>query len=200
MIFSHSLNSLFSIIWILSYHRQCILNVSSFPSQAGHCNHGDLSDKNSLHGQIGSGSLYNSNLQVQINSIPLEREKKFFMDGNKEYNVKMDFVPTPILEDDEDSFFKGFLFRLSGLHNENVYGSLSVNDDDKKAQVKSFGCSDYISAVTHTNADLKSSVELKLEYVGDIPASLLLEVTVVVDGKPDKWFYDKYQLEVGLDE
>lgn len=199
MIFSHTLNSLFSIIWILSSF-QCARNAYSFPSQAGHCNYGDLSDKNSLHGQIGNGSLYNGYLQVQINSTLLESDKKLFIHGNKEYNVKMDFVPTLILEDDEDSYFKGFLFRLSGLHDENVYGSLSVNDDDKKAQIKSFGCSDYISAVTHTNADLKSSIELKLEYVGDVPASLLLEVTVVVDGKPDKWFYDKYQLEVGLDE
>ena len=174
----------------------------AYSSHAGHCKSGDLKGKRSGHGEDGNGSLSNGSLQVKFDSIPLNPEGVFILNPDQEYTITLDFESVPI---DSSYYFKGFLFRLSGINNENTNGVLFYHvseDNDVIQQQDDHGCPDNISALTHTNSKKKKSVEFQLKFVDDRnvllldSANMLLEVTIVVERDANAWFYDAYNLQI----
>ncbi len=182
---------------------QCAQSVNGFPSQAGHCRKGSLSGKFSGHGEEGSGSLSNTSLLVKFDSTPLLSGTTLSLNSNQEYKVSLEFDPLS----KNISFFKGFLFRLSessskssnesGANGENVHNTLSVGGDNK-VQRKTIGCEDDISAVTHVNNNGKRKVEFNFNFENETndETNLLLEVTVVISGAKNDWYYDAFNLQM----
>lgn len=167
---------------------------------------GNLEDKASPHGRRGRGSLLNGSLQVLLRdstttnnttSTTLDPDLPLFIPAYQEYSIILEFIPSPT---SDLTLFKGFLFRLSGVNDESVDGTLYVADDDK-VQELNIGCASTVSAMTHTNNNGKTRVEFNFQYFDEVvPISLLLEVTVVIDREPNNWFYDEYQIEIGDDD
>lgn len=184
-----------------SHHFDVTVMVTAFSQGAGHCDSGDLSTKIiSGHGVSGGGPLTNGSLRVTFtadnnnNNSPLtiQTYATTYLSANTVYNVKLDFSTT-----NPNFFFRGLLFRLSGVGSTtDVEGTLSVGNDSN-VKLKWFGCADGISAVTHANSLDKTLVEFDFEYTQSENADLLLEVTVVRERAWNNWFYSSYNLQIG---
>ncbi len=173
-----------------------ILLVNGFPNFSGHCSSGDLSNKFSGHGNSGSGSLSQGLLEVKFDNYILQPSTVTTLNSNQQYTVTLDFISSSA--SDPSSFFRGFLFRLSGRNNANVEGTFTIRDDDDSGNVQlmPFLCDDGISAITHTSRADKKSVKVNFEYDVIMGTELLLEVTVVRRRTRNEWFYDSFPLEV----
>jgi hypothetical protein len=165
--------------------------VDAFPGAAGHCETGDLSDKNAYqHGTIGGGAISNGQLQVSFDSTKLQTYTTAQLNANQKYEVKLDFSTM-----NSNFFFRGLLFRLSGKNGEDLSGTFSVGDDDN-VQLKS-GCAADVSAMTHNSRIDKTSVTFDFEYTGGTAAEVLLEVTVMREKAANNWFYSPFNIQIG---
>lgn len=196
---------LFSLTTILFHSHH--FDVTAFSQGAGHCDSGDLSNQSfSGHGVSGGGPLSNGSLRVTFTAndsdsgisngshspLTIQTYTTTYLTANTVYNVKLDFSTT-----NPNFFFRGLLFRLSGVGGTtDVEGTLTVGNDSN-VQLKSFGCADGVSAVTHANKLDKTLVEFDFEYTQSENADLLLEVTVVRERALDNWFYSSYNLQIG---
>jgi hypothetical protein len=165
--------------------------VDAFPGAAGHCETGDLSDKNAFqHGTIGGGAISNGQLQVSFDSTKLQTYTTAQLNANQKYAVTLDFATMS-----SSFFFRGLLFRLSGKNGEDLSGTFSVGDDDK-VQLKG-GCAADVSAMTHNSNIDKTSVTFDFEYTGGTAAEVLLEVTVMREKAANNWFYSSFNIQIG---
>ena len=169
-----------------------LLNTSNaYPSGAGHCNEGDLTNKSFFtHGNAGSGSLSNGGLQVKVDANVLNAESKTIVEGGKSYKLVL-----------EGGDFKGFLIRLASPDGRDVYEYLS--ESSSNIQRKRGGlCSSTVAAMTHTSRLSKSSIEIDLivpTLAGNDAFDLRLDVTVVIAngfGSRNAWHYDLFGLAV----
>lgn len=181
-----SITTMMMIIYLLFIiHSVCQFNgVNAFPSGAGHCQEGDLSGKNSIHGNGGGGPLSNGQISVTIGANSIKTWTPTKLEPNKKYRVTLS----------RSLFsFRGLLFRLSSVNGNNVFGTLTPSDDPNVRTLTS-GCAFDVSAVTHTiNLD-KTSVYFDFEYTAGTADNLLLEVTVMISKSPGNWFYSRYEL------
>ena len=143
------ISMIYIYIIIVLFSNVIIHPVDAFPGAAGHCASGDLSGKFSGHGENGGGPLTNGSLRVQFDSTTLETFTTATFNANQVYTVTLDFTTTS-----PTFFFRGILFRLSGVNGENVEGTFSVGGDGN-VQLKS-GCDAGISAMTHNSRDDKT--------------------------------------------
>mmetsp|Transcript_6610 Transcript_6610/g.7185 ORF Transcript_6610/g.7185 Transcript_6610/m.7185 type:complete len:312 (-) Transcript_6610:245-1180(-) len=164
-------------------------SLHAYPSAAGHCNQGSLTNKSfGIHGNTGSGPLSEGSLKVTIGDTILDPDTILNIEPGEEYKVILE-GPT-----------RGFLFRLEALDNRNVYEVFSSSNSDVQRKRGSL-CSTSVAAMTHTNREVKDTIEFDLSFPASTqtPLELRLDVTVVASrssyGSND-WYYDLYNLSV----
>lgn len=160
-----------------------LVAVTPYSFRAGTCGEGKSISKG--HGTLGDSgsSLSTSQLVVDWESTALDPTQVTSIGSASEHTLT--------LRSTDGSSFKGFLIRLSGKGGEDTKSALQVKDSSL-SQDLSF-CPDDIVAITHKNANGKTSVSVGFSF--DTPAELTLEVTVVTTAKIN-WVHDKFDISV----
>jgi hypothetical protein len=182
-------------------------HVAAFPFGAGHCSAG-TAIANAAHGTSGSGSLDNGNYELRIQEIPSADSsassscprKKFKSKRTASLYTGTEYKVT-LKTDDDDGYFRGFLFRLSGKggDEDDIKQAMIVSPDSAAIGKDHTMCTDIdaVVGVTHTNASDKTSVDVILNFVQPVEATL--EVTVVRNNNPmggNLWYYSAYDIVV----
>ena len=131
-----------------------VTRTEAYPSKAGHCDGGDLTGKNSPHGETGGGDLVGQGgftISIGGNTPISGVENAMELNINQEYTVR---IERPNLS------FRGLLFRLP-VQNAFSFPTDSIYTD--LFQLHPFCASD-VSAVTHRSRDDKSVVEFTLKH------------------------------------
>ena len=157
-----------------------VVSTVALPYFAGHCDGGDLSGQNSLHGTSGSGDLIeNGSFSLTIGGVAPTANTAMQLNINQDYTVR--------LERTSRLFFKGLLFRLP------LPGVFSFPDDTYTDNFQLHpNCDSSVSAVTHKNASDKVVVEFTLRHTA--VGEYVLEITSVITQESNNWLYSLFEL------
>lgn len=163
----------------------------AYPTQAGHCQSGPISQHTSSHGtddrdrDLDKGNYFlNSNengILVSGVESSLSTGVDHFISLNGEGSAK----------------FRGFLFRLSGANGVDATGVMKITDASEPDSTDMTGCGSGSSGISHNKSSDKSTIDVVIR--SDQPIDLVLEVTVVVKngfGESNMWHYEKFDLKL----
>lgn len=161
--------------------------ILAYPSYAGHCNKGSISNQSGYigpHGSQGGGALSIGQYVVKVDGEEISNVE------TTELNVGQEYTFT--LEATGSNDFKGFFFRLADLFDRvDTSGAFTVSSSN--IQNHPLCNNKPVSGVTHTGRTNKRKVEFKVLL--DKPVSnIRLDVTVVRTSTFGNWFYSMFNL------
>mmetsp|Transcript_21626 Transcript_21626/g.27291 ORF Transcript_21626/g.27291 Transcript_21626/m.27291 type:complete len:355 (+) Transcript_21626:168-1232(+) len=169
----------------------------AYSSYAGTCASGKSIGGNSYgsHGAMGKGSLDNGNLMLSIeNDDVLEfklSDQTITVLDTTSYSVDLKG------ETNTNMLFRGFLIRLEALSGQDISTALTPISSNAQPMPNFIACGINVEAITHINANDKSSTTFELNLKE--PGNYKFEVTVVISNMPrgsNEWYYSSYDIEV----
>lgn len=166
--------------------RSCI----AYPTLAGHCKSGPISDYTSSHGSIGDGNLDNGNYFLSSNENGI-------LDSGVDASLSIGVDHYISLNGMDGAKFRGFLFRLSGANGADATGLMTTTDASSPDSSNMSNCGSGSSGISHNNRNDKSTIDIIIR--SDQPIDLVLEVTVVEKNNSNEknhWHYEKFNLKL----